>query len=195
MLKLISTKKVFKRRMEMKKMKLGLVFVVMGMLFISGCGNTSNKSASSDTKTSSSSQKESSESSTSEKLESSSSESLEKTDESGNSKTFKLMIEGAQSQVPNLKKQYEGMYSDISITEGEDSTIVYTYTFAEQSVADVDAEALKPTLVKGLKPVIDGAKAIIPDVKIRAIFLNPDGSEVLNLLITQEDTDSITTEE
>ncbi|MBO0470518.1 hypothetical protein JZO66_08165 [Enterococcus sp. DIV0242_7C1] len=175
----------------MKKMKLGLVFVVMGMLFISGCGNTSNKSASSDTKTSSSSQKESSESSTGEKLESSSSESLEKTDESGNSKTFKLMIEGAQSQVPNLKKQYEGMYSDISITEGEDSTIVYTYTFAEQS----DAEALKPTLVKGLKPVIDGAKAIIPDVKIRAIFLNPDGSEVLNLLITQEDTDSITTEE
>ncbi|GGC76524.1 hypothetical protein [Enterococcus wangshanyuanii] len=177
----------------MKKMKLGLVFVVMGMLFISGCGNTSTKSASSDA--SSSSQKESSETSTSEVLESSSSESLEKTDESGNSKTFKLLIEGAQSQVPNLKKQYEGMYSDISITEGEDSTIVYTYTFAEQSVAEVDAEALKPTLVKGLKPVIDGAKSIIPDVKIRAIFLNPDGSEVLNLLITQEDTDSVTTEE
>lgn len=170
----------------MKKVKMGVVCLFMGVLILSGCGQktTSSSSSSSITNTSSS-QKERSESSTN--------ESIEKTSdsESGNSKQFKLMIEGAQSQVPTLKKQYEGMYSDISITEGEDSTIVYTYTFAQEPAAEVDAAALKPTLVKGLKPVIDGAKIVIPDVKIQVIFLSPDKSEVLNFIITQDDTDNI----
>ncbi|WP_086314762.1 hypothetical protein A5821_002377 [Enterococcus sp. 7F3_DIV0205] len=171
----------------MKKVKVGMVCFLMGALVLSGCGkaNTSSSSASTAASTSSQSQEESSESSTSEQVE--------KTAESeaGNSKQFKLMIEGAQSQVPSLKKQYEGMYSDISITEGEDSTIVYTYTFAQAPAAEVDVEALKPTLIKGLKPVIDGAKIVIPDVKIQVIFLNPDKTELINFVITQEDTDSI----
>ncbi|EOH96088.1 hypothetical protein UAW_01945 [Enterococcus haemoperoxidus ATCC BAA-382] len=167
----------------MKKLKLGMVCLFMGVLIFSGCGQTNNKSNSASTDTNS--QEESSELSTN--------ESVEKTSESksSNSSGLKLMIEAAQSQIPSLKKQYEGMYSDISITEGEDSTIVYTYTFAQEPVANIDTEALKPTLVKGLKPVIDGAKTVVPDVKIQVIFLNPDKSEVINFVITQADTDSI----
>lgn len=170
----------------MKKVKMGIVCFLMGTLIMSGCGkkNEDARSASTDTSTSISSQEESSEESTS--------DSVEKTSESRTSSSgLSLMIEAAQSQIPSLKEQYEGMYSDITITEGKDSTIIYTYTFAETPAANIDAEALKPTLVKGLKPIIDSTKVVIPDVKIQVIFLNPDKSEVLNFIITQEDTDKI----
>lgn len=167
----------------MKKLKVGMVCFLMGVLILSGCGKSGNKSSSASTDISTQE----------ERLASSTSESLEKTSESksNNSNGLKLMIEAAQSQIPSLKEQYEGMYSDISITEGEDSTIVYTYTFAQAPAAAIDTEALKPTLVKGLKPIIDGAKIVVPDVKIQVIFLNPDKSEVINFVITQADTDSI----
>lgn len=167
----------------MKKMKMGIVCFVLGGLILSGCSKPNNSSASSD----SSSQQESS-------SEVISSESTEKTTEStkaGNSSAFKLMIEAAQSQVPSLKQQYEGMYSDISITEGKDNTVVYTYTFTQKPAADVDVDALKPTLVKGLKPIIDGAKVAVPDIKMQVIYLDPDQQEVANFIITQEDTDKI----
>ncbi|MFD1899001.1 hypothetical protein [Enterococcus termitis] len=178
----------------MKKLKVGIVSILMGMLIISGCGNTKGSTNASSSQ--SSSQQESSEKASKESSSSLTIESTEETEEakSGNSSQFSLMIEAAQSQVPNLKKQYEGMYSDITISEGEDSTIVYTYTFAQEAPMDVDAEALKPTLVKALKPVIDGAKVMVPDVKIQVIFLNPDNSEVINFVITQEDTDSVDAE-
>ncbi|EOH95914.1 hypothetical protein UAY_03340 [Enterococcus moraviensis ATCC BAA-383] len=173
----------------MKKLKMGIVCFVMGAIVLSGCGKAADTSASKD----SSSQVESSESSTKESTKKSTEKSTEQSTEkkSGNSSTFSLMIEGAQSQIPSLKEQYAGMYSDISITEGEDSTIVYTYVFAEAPEANIDAEALKPTLVKGLKPVMDTAKVAIPDIKIQVIFLNPDQSEVINFLITQDDTDNV----
>ena len=42
-----------------------------------------------------------------------------------------------------------------------------------------------------MKPVIDGIKAMVPDVKIRVIYLKPDKTELANILITQSDTDAV----
>jgi membrane-bound lytic murein transglycosylase len=175
--------------MKMKKVTMGIICFAMGALLLSGCSKPNNKatvkseaSTQQSAKKSSESKKESSESSTSEST---------KEAKVSESSAFKLMIEGAQSQVPKLKEQYEGMYSDISITEGENNTVVYTYTFSEAPVGEVDAEALKPTLVKGLKSTMDAAKVMIPDIKFQVIYLNPDGSEIMNFVITQADTDQV----
>jgi hypothetical protein len=35
------------------------------------------------------------------------------------------MVESAQSQVSKLKEQFGGVYSDISISEGDNNTVVY----------------------------------------------------------------------
>ncbi|GAX48195.1 hypothetical protein [Pseudolactococcus reticulitermitis] len=112
-------------------------------------------------------------------------------DKSASSDNFDLMIEGAQSQTDTLKKQFGDMFSDITITKGDGHTLVYTYTYAKDPGVTVDAEALKPTLVKGMKPVLNTLKAIAPDAKIQVIYLKPDHTELANITITQEDTDNI----
>ena len=66
----------------------------------------------------------------------------------------------------------------MTITRGEGDTIVYTYTYAQDPGVAIDAAALKPTLVKGLKPVIDSTKGIFPDVKIQIIYLKPDNNDL-----------------
>lgn len=167
----------------MKKKLLTTLLASMTLMSLAAC---SSKSPSATSKSSSS---ESSQ-------QASSSEVPESTKESSSSKTsdsknFSLMIEAAQSQVPSLKEQNAAMYSDIAITEGEDSTVIYTYTFAQASEVVPDVEALKPTMVKAMKPVIDGMKGLFPDVKIQVTYLNPDKSELMDFIITQEDTDKI----
>lgn len=107
------------------------------------------------------------------------------------SDNFDLMIEAAQSQTAALKQQFGDMFSDITITKGEGHTIVYSYTYTKDPGVNVDATALKPTLVKGLKPVLDSIKGFAPDAKIQVIYLKPDHTELANITITQEDTDNI----
>lgn len=104
---------------------------------------------------------------------------------------FDLMIEAAQSQVPQLKQQFGTTFSDISITKGEGHTIIYTYTYAQEPGITVDATALKPTLAKGLKPTLDSIKPIASDAQIQVIYLKPDKSELANIMITQADTDAV----
>ena len=135
---------------------------------------TVKKSAKSEEKKASSEVKESSEQSSSE-----------------TSDNFDLMIEAAQSQTGSLKQQFGDMFSDITITKGEGHTIVYTYTYTKDPGITVDAEALKPTLVKGLKPVLDSVKTLAPDAQIQVIYLKPDLTELANITITQEDTNNI----
>ncbi|MBP1043847.1 hypothetical protein I6N95_22720 [Vagococcus sp. BWB3-3] len=171
----------------MKKKSYALLITSLAVISLGACSNASNTSNKTVSKTVASSSSTTVESST----ETEFSSITEATTESGNSQTFKLMIEAAQSQVPALKTQAGEMYSDIKIEEGEDSTIIYSYTFAQKAEVAVDQEALKPTMVKAMKPVIDGAKGMIPDVKIQIIYLNPDSSEIANMTITQEDTDKI----
>lgn len=129
---------------------------------------------------------ESSTSDTSIQVSSSQSNSL--TEESSSSDYFSLMIQSAQSQIPSMLEQSGSMYSDMSIEEGENHTIVYNYTFSEQAFAEVDVEAMKPTMVEAMKPTIDTIKGMIPDVKIEANFFNPDGTSIASFTITQEDT-------
>lgn len=55
----------------------------------------------------------------------------------------------------------------------------------------MDSEALKPVMVKAMKPIMDSVKGMLPDAKIQVIYLKPDQTELGNILITQEDTDAI----
>ncbi|MDN6207345.1 MAG: DUF4854 domain-containing protein [Lactococcus sp.] len=162
----------------MKKKLLMLVFAATLLVGLSAC---SSKTKTESSQSSSSSEK-------SEVVKKSSESSAAK---SGKSAQFDLMIEAAQSQIPQLKQQFGDTYSDMTITRGEGDTIVYTYTYAQDPGVAIDAAALKPTLVKGLKPVIDSTKGIFPDVKIQIIYLKPDKTELVNLMITQEDTNAI----
>jgi hypothetical protein len=82
------------------------------------------------------------------------------------------------------------VYSDITITAGENHTIVYTYTSREHLGYDMDMEALKPVLIKGMKPVMESVKGMFPDAKIQVIYLAPDQTEIGNITITQEDIDA-----
>lgn len=154
---------------------------------LSACSSKPSTDSSTDKKTETvkKSSKSEEKKASSEVKKSSKQSSSEKTD------NFDLMIEAAQSQIENLKQLFAGTYSDITITKGEGHTIVYTYTYAKDPIGNIDFEALKPTLVKGMKPTMDGVKAIIPDAKIQVIYQRPDHSELGNITITQEDTDSI----
>jgi len=111
--------------------------------------------------------------------------------EQGNSKFFDLMIEAAQSQIPAMKEQMGTMYSDMTITAGPDYTVIYTLTYLEDPGVQMDSEALKPVMVKAMKPIMDSVKGMLPDAKIQVIYLKPDQTELGNILITQEDTDAI----
>ncbi|MGG5317869.1 hypothetical protein IGI49_002608 [Enterococcus sp. AZ071] len=186
------------KRLIMKKKMVCIFFATVTMLSLTACtGNPRRASRPKPTEETSSTVVESTkETSSSELLESSSSELPETgtTSSFGNSSNFSLMVEAAQSQVPSLMQQVGGMYSDIAISEGENSTLIYTYTFAQDPGVEVDGEALKPTMVKGLKPVIDGMKGMFPDVKVQVIYLRPDGSELVNFVITQEDTNQLADE-
>ena len=164
-------------------MKIRVFCLVLGMFFLVGCGKEENSTKTSKDSSSESSYVESSKKESSNSIE----ESLQSTEQD----MFSLMIEAAQSQLPTIKEQLGAMYKDMTITEGDNHTIIYTYTFAQDPGLDVDMEALKPTLAKGLKPVIDGTKAMFPDVKVKAIFLKPDGTEIGNMTITTADIDAL----
>ncbi|OJG78996.1 hypothetical protein RV10_GL001119 [Enterococcus pallens] len=180
----------------MKKKMVCVLFAMVTILSLTACaGNPrrASRPARTTEETSSMVSETTEETSSSELLESSSSELPETgtTSSFGNSSNFSLMVEAAQSQVPSLMEQVGGMYSNITITEGENTTIVYTYTFAQDPGVEVDSEALKPTMVKGMKPVIDGMKGMFPDIKLQVLYLKPDGSELANFVITPEDTNQL----
>ena len=103
------------------------------------------------------------------------------------------MIKTAQSQIPALKAQLNGennTFKDIAIDEGEDSTIIYTYTFAQPQDIDLDNEALKQVLIPEVEPLVNEAKAIAPDVKVLVKYDNPDGSNLATISITQADMEA-----
>lgn len=172
----------------MKKKVFNVIFLFLTFLTLAACSATpssSSKDSDSINRLSASTSFESSE-------ECSSSEVLESTVQSSDSSNLSLMVEIAQSQIPSLKEQMgTDMVSDISIAEGADNTVIYTYTFAQDFGVSIDVEALKPVMAKVLKPVISGTKALVPDIKIQVIYLNPDLSEAANMIITQEDVAAI----
>lgn len=169
------------------KNKFFIAFLSIFFLFgLTGCSNDKTK----DTASSSSSSAKSSSSKTS----STSKNSLSRAKSTkGNSANFALMIKTAQSQIPALKAQLNGennTFKDIAIDEGEDSTVIYTYTFAQPQDIDLDNEALKQVLIPEVEPLVNEAKAIAPDVKVLVKYDNPDGSNLATISITQADIEA-----
>lgn len=180
----------------MKKQIVILLSVVTLLTGLSACSSKPTTDSSTDKKSETvkkSAKSEETKDSSEEKKSSSEEKkaSSEQQASSSQSDNFDLMIEGAQSQTATLKQQFGDMFSDISITKGEGHTIVYTYTYAKDPGINIDAAALKPTLVKGLKPVLDSIKTFAPDAQIQVIYLKPDHTELVNITITQADTDNI----
>ncbi|MCI5942306.1 MAG: hypothetical protein MRZ40_07015 [Ligilactobacillus animalis] len=175
------------------KNKFFIAFLSVFFLFgLTACSNDKAKdtaSSSSSSSTSSSSAK-----SSSSKASSTSKNSLSRAKSTkGNSANFALMIKTAQSQIPALKAQLNGendTFKDIAIDEGEDSTIIYTYTFSQPQNIDLDNEALKQVLIPEVEPLLNKAKAIAPDVKVLAKYDNPDGSNLATISVTQADIEA-----
>lgn len=180
----------------MKKKILKVLFVGVVLTSLAACSNDKSASPAKTTSKESSSEvteltKESSTSSSDEVDLLEEALSSEESGEESNSYFFDLMIEAAQSQLPAMKEQLGDAYSNIEIAGGENHTVIYKYTFTEDPGVEMDSEALKPVMVKAMKPVIDSVKGMIPDAKIQVIYLRPDLSELGNILITQEDTDAV----
>lgn len=175
------------------KNKFFIAFLSVFFLFgLTACSNDKAKdtaSSSSSSSTSSSSAK-----SLSSKASSTSKNSLSRARSTkGNSADFALMIKTAQSQIPALKAQLNGendTFKDIAIDEGEDSTIIYTYTFSQPQNINLDNEALKQVLIPEVEPLLNSAKAIAPDVKVLVKYDNPDGSNLATISVTQADIEA-----
>lgn len=175
------------------KNKFFIAFLSVFFLFgLTACSNDKAKdtaSSSSSSSTSSSSAKSSSSTASSTSKNSLSRAKSTK----GNSANFALMIKTAQSQIPALKAQLNGendTFKDIAIDEGEDSTIIYTYTFSQPQNIDLDNEALKQVLIPEVEPLLNKAKAIAPDVKVLVKYDNPDGSNLATISVTQADIEA-----
>ena len=175
------------------KNKFFIAFLSVFFLFgLTACSNDKAKdtaSSSSSSSTSSSSAK-----SLSSKASSTSKNSLSRARSTkGNSADFALMIKTAQSQIPALKAQLNGendTFKDIATDEGEDSTIIYTYTFSQPQNINLDNEALKQVLIPEVEPLLNRAKAIAPDVKVLVKYDNPDGSNLATISVTQADIEA-----
>ena len=175
------------------KNKFFIAFLSVFFLFgLTACSNDKAKdtaSSSSSSSTSSSSAK-----SLSSKASSTSKNSLSRARSTkGNSADFALMIKTAQSQIPALKAQLNGendTFKDIAIDEGEDSTIIYTYTFSQPQNINLDNEALKQVLIPEVEHLLNRAKAIAPDVKVLVKYDNPDGSNLATISVTQADIEA-----
>lgn len=175
------------------KNKFFIAFLSVFFLFgLTACSNDKAKdtaSSSSSSSTSSSSAK-----SLSSKASSTSKNSLSRARSTkGNSADFALMIKTAQSQIPALKAQLNGendTFKDIAIDEGEDSTIIYTYTFSQPQNINLDNEALKQVLIPEVEPLLNRAKAIAPDVNVLVKYDNPDGSNLATISVTQADIEA-----
>lgn len=172
------------------KNKFFIAFLSVFFLFgLTACSNDKTKDTASSSSSSSSSAK-----SSSSKASSTSKNSLSRAKSTkGNSADFALMIKTAQSQIPALKAQLNGendTFKDIAIDEGEDSTIIYTYTFSQPQNINLDNEALKQVLIPEVEPLLNKAKAIAPDVKVLVKYDNPDGSNLATISVTQADIEA-----
>lgn len=164
-------------------MKKKIFLSLFGVIFISSLTacSTETKEATATSKSSSSVEQKVS-------TESSEKETIVKTDKTSE---FSLMVESAQSQIPQIKAQAGSAYKDISIEEGKNYTVIYNYTYAEKPEISIDADALRPTMVKSMKPTIDGIKGLFPEIKIEVNYLDPDGTNLASFTITSEDTDKV----
>lgn len=165
----------------MKKKIFTLLFTSLSLISLVACSSQDKKTTQSSSSTKSSVKI----------TKKSSSSTKESSKETGDDSDFQMMIDIAQSQVPKLLEQYKDTYSDITIEAGEDHTIIYTYTYLEHQDVEIDAEAMKPTVVKAMKSTITSLQSQYPDIKVKLAYLNPDKSEVASFIITKEDVENV----
>lgn len=107
------------------------------------------------------------------------------------SKINKLKEE-AESEISVVKEQTKGLYSDITVSIEGDNTLVYTYIYENREEIKIDSESLKPELEKQIAPMMKSFKLLIPDFRIKFVYLNSNKTEAGSILITQDDLDAIT---
>ncbi|KRN24855.1 hypothetical protein [Lacticaseibacillus camelliae] len=99
------------------------------------------------------------------------------------------VAKAAPQQLDQVKANAGGTYSDITATAKGDSTVVYTMTLAKALDKNTDKSALKTVLVKALLPAINQARKTQPGVVLKVVLKNPDSTEVVNDVISQQDID------
>lgn len=93
-------------------------------------------------------------------------------------------VTALQATVPQLMAQFDGTYSAITITGEQPSTVVYTYTYAQQldgpataSALDGQVDQLQDVCDSAVFPEMEG-QGITVDPQVRYVYLNADGSEI-----------------
>lgn len=135
---------------------------------LTGCGSSDDSSSSSADNTASASAAPSD-------------TSLDSSSESGDALTD--YVNDAQASVPQLKKSFSSMYSDITITGSGASTLVYTYTYkkaVDPGTARASIEKIKGTLQKTCDAQVfpEMESRGISSPKVTYTYLNSDGSKI-----------------
>lgn len=93
-------------------------------------------------------------------------------------------VTALQATVPQLMAQFDGTYSAITITGEQPSTVVYTYTYAQQldgpataSALDGQVDQLQDVCDSAVFPEMEG-QGITVDPQVRYVYLNADGAEI-----------------
>ncbi|EQC57955.1 hypothetical protein LLT5_04665, partial [Lactococcus cremoris subsp. cremoris TIFN5] len=103
---------------------------------------------------------------------------------------FKMTVEATQKNMETTKASFKDTYSDIKVTAEAPETIVYTYIYKNKVTPTVSKEEMINQLALGTAAEFNRFTSIYPNFKERYIYLNPDNSEIFNLLITQNDIDA-----
>ena len=89
-----------------------------------------------------------------------------------------------RAQSEEQMKRFEDVYRDFSITGEGDDTLVYDYTF-RNAVAPAQVDAQRDTIRKTVEGVGDSIltemqTAGVDDPKVRWVYRNPDGAELMS---------------
>ncbi|AXN66003.1 hypothetical protein [Lactococcus cremoris] len=106
------------------------------------------------------------------------------------SSSFQMTVEATQKNMETTKASFKDTYSDIKVTAEAPETIVYTYIYKNKVTPTVSKEEMINQLALGTAAEFNRFTSIYPNFKERYIYLNPDNSEIFNLLITQNDIDA-----
>lgn len=99
------------------------------------------------------------------------------------------VAKAAPQELDQLKENAGGTYSSITATAEGDNTIIYTMTLTDPLDKNTDLSVLKTVLVKALLPAIKQAQKSHPGVVLKVILKNPDGTELINDVISQQEID------
>ncbi|MDU8931559.1 hypothetical protein [Lactococcus cremoris] len=119
----------------------------------------------------------------------SSSKKVENTQENISS-SFQMTVEATQKNMETTKASFKDTYSDIKVTAEAPETIVYTYIYKNKVTPTVSKEEMINQLALGTAAEFNRFTSIFIHKNLY-LYLNPDNSEIFNLLITQNDIDTV----